>query len=42
MVGEERLELSHLAAPAPKAGVSTNFTTRPYMTVYLKIPPYNY
>ena len=29
LVGEERLELSNLAAPAPKAGVYTNFTTRP-------------
>ncbi len=29
VVGEERLELSSLAAPAPKAGVDTNFTTRP-------------
>lgn len=27
MVSEERLELSCLAASAPKAGVSTNFTT---------------
>ena len=26
MVREERLELSHLAAPEPKSGVSTNFT----------------
>ena len=26
-MGEERLELSHLAAPEPKSGVSTNFTT---------------
>ncbi len=29
MVGGERLELSCLAAPAPKAGVSANFTIRP-------------
>lgn len=29
MVGEEGLEPSCLAAPAPKAGVSANFTTRP-------------
>ncbi len=27
MVRTERLELSHLAAPEPKSGVSTNFTT---------------
>ena len=27
MVRRERLELSHLAAPEPKSGVSTNFTT---------------
>ena len=36
MVRRERLELSHLAAPEPKSGVSTNFTTpaqrgRPYL-----------
>ncbi len=29
LVGGERLELSYLAVPAPKAGVSTSFTTRP-------------
>ncbi len=29
VVGEEGLEPSCLAAPAPKAGVSANFTTRP-------------
>ncbi len=27
MVRRERLELSHLTAPEPKSGVSTNFTT---------------
>lgn len=27
MVRTERLELSHLTAPEPKSGVSTNFTT---------------
>ncbi len=27
MVRKERLELSHLTAPEPKSGVSTNFTT---------------
>ena len=27
MVREERLELSHLTAPEPKSGVSTNSTT---------------
>jgi hypothetical protein len=27
MVRSERLELSHLAAPEPKSGVSTNSTT---------------
>ncbi len=27
MVRAERLELSHLAAPEPKSGVSTNSTT---------------
>jgi hypothetical protein len=29
VVGERRLELLRLAAPDPKSGVSTNFTTRP-------------
>ncbi len=29
MVGMERLELSRLAAPEPKSGVYTNFTTSP-------------
>ena len=29
MVGEEGLEPSRPKAPAPKAGVYTNFTTRP-------------
>nr|DAR66425.1 MAG TPA: hypothetical protein [Caudoviricetes sp.] len=27
MVRTERLELSHLAAPEPKSGASTNFAT---------------
>ncbi len=27
MVRKERLELSHLAAPEPKSGASTNFAT---------------
>ena len=31
LVGEERLELSHLAALVPKTSVYTNFTTRPYV-----------
>ncbi len=41
MVGEERLELSHLAALAPKASVSTNFTTRPILK-WLSSLLYNY
>jgi hypothetical protein len=32
LVGEKGLEPSRLAAPAPKAGVSTNSTTRPLGT----------
>ena len=32
MVRTERLELSHLAAPEPKPGVSTNFTTSAWVT----------
>ena len=32
MVREERLELSHLAAPEPKSGVSTNFTTPAFLS----------
>ena len=31
MVRTERLELSHLAAPEPKSGVSTNSTTSAYL-----------
>ena len=31
LVGEEGLEPSHLAALAPKASVSTNSTTRPWL-----------
>src|SRR5690554_5749123 len=31
MVRTERLELSHLAAPEPKSGVSTNFTTSAWL-----------
>ncbi len=37
MVREERLELSHLAAPEPKSGVSTNFTT-PAVSLAFDIP----
>ena len=28
-LGPERLELSHIAAPDPKSGASTNFATGP-------------
>ena len=34
MVRTERLELSHLAAPEPKSGVSTNFTTSAKLAGY--------
>ena len=33
MVRTERLELSHLSAPEPKSGVSTNFTTSAYCDI---------
>lgn len=33
MVGGEGLEPSHLAVPAPKAGASTSFATRPGKTI---------
>lgn len=36
VVGEERLELSHLAVPAPKAGVAT---VTPLARVYESILP---
>ena len=34
MVGLERLELSHLAAPEPKSGASTNSATAPFPLLY--------
>lgn len=34
MVGLERLELSHLAAPEPKSGASTNSATAPFLLLY--------
>ena len=41
MVGPERLELSHIAAPDPKSGASTNFATGPLILlncqIYLKL-----
>ena len=37
MVREERLELSHLAAPEPKSGVSTNSTTPALHLFYIWI-----
>ena len=37
MVREERLELSHLAAPEPKSGVSTNSTTPALHQFYIQI-----
>ena len=39
MVGEEGLEPSRLSAPAPKAGVYTNFTTRPSFDLYVLMYP---
>ena len=33
MVGLERLELSHLSAPEPKSGASTNSATAPFSVV---------
>ncbi len=38
MVREKRLELSHLAAPDPKSGVSTNSTTPAIETANISIP----
>ena len=38
MVRTERLELSHLAAPEPKSGVSTNFTTSAFGQPETKAP----
>ncbi len=38
MVRTERLELSHLAAPEPKSGVSTNFTTSAWYSAETKTP----
>ncbi len=35
MVREERLELSHLTAPEPKSGVSTNSTTPAQIQFYI-------
>ncbi len=35
MVRKERLELSHLAAPEPKSGASTNFATSANLIVHL-------
>ena len=34
MVREERLELSHLTAPEPKSGVSTNSTTPALTSIF--------
>jgi hypothetical protein len=36
MVRKERLELSHLAAPEPKSGASTNSATSAYLYFYHK------
>ena len=36
MVGLERLELAHLAAPEPKSGASTNFATAPLIKAKVK------
>jgi hypothetical protein len=36
MVRKERLELSHLAAPEPKSGASTNFAI-PALSLYFAI-----
>ncbi len=36
MVRKERLELSHLAAPEPKSGASTNFATSAHIVVHPK------
>ncbi len=33
MVRKERLELSHLTAPEPKSGASTNFATSAFLFV---------
>ena len=35
MVRKERLELSHLAAPEPKSGASTNFATSAHIVSHL-------
>ena len=35
MVRKERLELSHLTAPEPKSGVSTNSTTPAFFACHL-------
>ena len=37
MVRKERLELSHLAAPEPKSGASTNFATSALFIVELSL-----
>ncbi len=37
VVRTERLELSHLAAPEPKPGVSTNFTTSALKKLFPKL-----
>ncbi len=34
MVRKERLELSHLTAPEPKSGVSTNSTTSAWLSAW--------
>ena len=35
-MGPERLELSHIAAPDPKSGASTNFATGPLIYLIVK------
>ncbi|CDU09403.1 hypothetical protein VDIAB_270212 [Vibrio diabolicus] len=37
MVRKERLELSHLAAPEPKSGASTNSATSATYSVVIKV-----
>ena len=37
MVRKERLELSHLAAPEPKSGASTNSATSAFFTQTVKL-----
>ena len=39
IVLEKGLEPSRLAAPAPKAGVYTNFTTPAFLSICIDFPP---